>query len=434
MGCCNPPCARPFATHLDPARVVEQFTSVWRNDSVVLVEASDLERADAYGQFTTGAQHERVRRQALQRTDRLVGRLLEQVDLAGRRRAHGEPVPSVGSVGARYRGAARPGCARWIPAFTDDAARRVRRARRRRAHGARPVGHRPPLRDGGSADGGPRDHDELRGPTVAPRAGRRRRSLPRPTRRHDADHSGDRRGAARGGRGAAGDDSSAPPDRRLVSAGALLRSCCRPSRTSQHRSTSRVTAGSRRTACSSSSARCSSARSTCSSTGSRACSAVETALGVIVALHLLDAMTGGHLEFNTPLGYSATVGIRVAGLGNPTFAQLASAVVLLAGLLVVRDLRRGRRVAVALLAVTFLVLAAPFFGQSFGAALATAPAFLVFAWLVYGRRSAADARCVARRCRRRQWAPGRFRRPLAPGERPDPHRSLLPAGRGPGLG
>jgi hypothetical protein len=38
------------------------------------------------------------------------------------------------------------------------------------------------------------------------------------------------------------------------------------------------------------------------------------------------------------------------------------------------------------LAVTFLVLAAPFFGQSFGAALATAPAFLVFGWLVYGRR------------------------------------------------
>jgi len=54
-------------------------------------------------------------------------------------------------------------------------------------------------------------------------------------------------------------------------------------------------------------------------------------------------------------------------------------------MLAARDPARGRRWGIALLAVTFVVLAAPFFGQSFGAALATAPAFALFAWLVSGR-------------------------------------------------
>jgi hypothetical protein len=112
---------------------------------------------------------------------------------------------------------------------------------------------------------------------------------------------------------------------------------------------------------------------------------VEAALGVILVVHLFDAVSGAHLEFNTAFGYSATVGIRIAGLGNPTFAQVGAAAVLLAGLAVVRSPRYGRRIAWSLLGVTFVVLAAPFFGQSFGAALATAPAFALFAWLVSGR-------------------------------------------------
>jgi hypothetical protein len=110
------------------------------------------------------------------------------------------------------------------------------------------------------------------------------------------------------------------------------------------------------------------------------------ALAATVALHVLDLLVGARLELNTVFGYSATVGIRVAGQGNITFAQLTTAVVLLAGLLVWR--RPGRRTVygvIALLAFTLLVMAAPPFGGDFGSALAGAPAFGLFAWLLLGR-------------------------------------------------
>ena len=64
-------------------------------------------------------------------------------------------------------------------------------------------------------------------------------------------------------------------------------------------------------------------------------------LALIVVLHVADLVTGAHLELNTVFGYSATIGIRVSGQGNLTFAQLTAAVILLAGLLVWR--RPGRR-------------------------------------------------------------------------------------------
>ena len=109
------------------------------------------------------------------------------------------------------------------------------------------------------------------------------------------------------------------------------------------------------------------------------------ALSVVVGLHLVDAFTRQRLEFNTPFGYSPTVGIRIAGIGNQTFAQLAAASVLLAGFVAARTRRQRPVLAVGLLAVTLVALIAPFFGQNFGAALAATPAFVVFAWLLAGR-------------------------------------------------
>ena len=50
-------------------------------ESVVLVEASDLVRADAYRTFATTDQRDALRAHALRRSDELFGRLLEQVDL-----------------------------------------------------------------------------------------------------------------------------------------------------------------------------------------------------------------------------------------------------------------------------------------------------------------------------------------------------------------
>ena len=111
------------------------------------------------------------------------------------------------------------------------------------------------------------------------------------------------------------------------------------------------------------------------------------ALGFIVVMHVVDLVTGAHLELNTVFGYSATIGIRVSGQGNLTFAQLTAAVILLAGLLVWR--RPGRRtvlLVIAMLAVTLFVMAAPPWGGDFGAALAGAPGFALLAWLLLGRR------------------------------------------------
>jgi hypothetical protein len=110
------------------------------------------------------------------------------------------------------------------------------------------------------------------------------------------------------------------------------------------------------------------------------------ALAVTVVVHVLDLVGGARLELNTVFGYSATVGIRVAGQGNITFSQLTAAVLMLGGLAVWR--RPGRRTVYAvivMLVVTLVVMAAPPFGGDFGAAIAGAPGFGLFAWLLLGR-------------------------------------------------
>jgi hypothetical protein len=106
-----------------------------------------------------------------------------------------------------------------------------------------------------------------------------------------------------------------------------------------------------------------------------------------VALHVGDLLAGARLELNTVFGYSATVGIRVSGQGNITFSQLTAAVLLLGGLAVWRRPRRSTVYGViAMLAITLLVMAAPPWGGDFGAAIAGAPAFGLFARLLLGRR------------------------------------------------
>jgi hypothetical protein len=110
------------------------------------------------------------------------------------------------------------------------------------------------------------------------------------------------------------------------------------------------------------------------------------ALAITVGVHVLDLLAGARLELNSVFGYSATVGIRVAGQGNITFSQLTAAVLLLGGLAVWR--RPGRvtvYAVIAMLAFTLLVMAAPPFGGDFGAAIAGAPGFGLFVWLLFGK-------------------------------------------------
>lgn len=117
---------------------------------------------------------------------------------------------------------------------------------------------------------------------------------------------------------------------------------------------------------------------------------VVLALGALVALHVGDVVTGAHLELNTVFGYSPTVGIRVAGMGNMGYAQLTAAAVLLAGLLaVVVGGRRGAWVAAALLALVLVCVGAPMLGQNFGGTLAAAPAFAVTTLVLFERRVSA---------------------------------------------
>ena len=71
----------PFGQQLDNAEVEAAFSDLWEPKSVVLVEASDLVRADAYRTFATTDQRDALRAHALRRSDELFGRLLEQVDL-----------------------------------------------------------------------------------------------------------------------------------------------------------------------------------------------------------------------------------------------------------------------------------------------------------------------------------------------------------------
>jgi hypothetical protein len=110
------------------------------------------------------------------------------------------------------------------------------------------------------------------------------------------------------------------------------------------------------------------------------------ALAATVVVHVLDLLAGARLELNSVFGYSATVGIRVSGQGNLTFSQLTAATLLLGGLAVWR--RPGRRtvyLVIAMLVVTLIVMAAPPFGGDFGAAIAGAPGFGLFVWLLLGR-------------------------------------------------
>ncbi len=371
-----------YGTRLDPDRVVATFAQQWRDDSVVLVEASDLARADLFAQYATPEQRTRLRDRALRWTDALVGRLLARVDLGHDAvllvsPSHPSGPSSLGVVALhtpstppaylRSPTMRRPGFVALVdvaPTVLEELG-----IERPTAMEGRPMvvtgdaaSYRSRLDSLARADVDGRFRDSLVdsiqttlmvigcvlafGVLLLVITGRLRRtvgivgvlalSLPTVTYLAAPVHF-----AVHGGAGAF---------RVFLVVGTLVLG-------GVFLAIGRWTR----------------------------VSAVEAALGTIVILHLVDAVSGTHFEFNTPLGYSATVGIRVAGLGNPTFAQLSASAVALAGILAARGTARGRRWGIALLAVTFVVLAAPFFGQSFGAALATAPAFALFAWLVSGR-------------------------------------------------
>ena len=105
-------------------------------------------------------------------------------------------------------------------------------------------------------------------------------------------------------------------------------------------------------------------------------SATLVPTGLTVAVLLLDAVTGGRLQLDTPLGYSATVGGRYSGLGNQASAYLVAATLAVLTLGWSLGLRRGvppRRLlagGAALGVVVAAVTAWPRFGSDVGGTVA----------------------------------------------------------------
>jgi len=110
-------------------------------------------------------------------------------------------------------------------------------------------------------------------------------------------------------------------------------------------------------------------------------------LGLVAGVLLVDGMTGTRLQFNSALGSSPEAAGRFIGYNNAAYAALSASALLLAGLCCHRiPTTTGRRVAIGVLVVTFVVDAAPFWGADVGGALATAPAFGAAVVLLGGRR------------------------------------------------
>ena len=111
------------------------------------------------------------------------------------------------------------------------------------------------------------------------------------------------------------------------------------------------------------------------------------ALLVPVAILVLDVVLGSRLGFNSVLGFSPTVAGRFSGFSNPTYALLTASALLGAVVLAARiGGRRGAWAGVALLGALVIVDGAPFWGSDVGGILSLVPAFGVTAALLLGWR------------------------------------------------
>ncbi len=108
-------------------------------------------------------------------------------------------------------------------------------------------------------------------------------------------------------------------------------------------------------------------------------------LGGIVLFLSIDIVLGGSLQFNTVFGYTPTVAGRFNGMGNPAFSMFAAASIMLSALVAYRiGGRRGVWVGVGLLAWAVVLDGSPFLGADVGGALALIPSVCVTAWMLLG--------------------------------------------------
>ncbi|MGH9003564.1 MAG: hypothetical protein ACRDYV_10580, partial [Acidimicrobiia bacterium] len=121
---------------------------------------------------------------------------------------------------------------------------------------------------------------------------------------------------------------------------------------------------------------------------------VGIALTVMLAVIAGSALTGSRLQLNTVFGDSPIVAGRFSGINNVTFAQLVTAT-LLVGAFGFNRLRGRRRTVfiLVLLAGVLVVDGLPAFGADVGGVLAAGPAFVLVAGMFLGTRL--GARTVA---------------------------------------
>jgi hypothetical protein len=114
--------------------------------------------------------------------------------------------------------------------------------------------------------------------------------------------------------------------------------------------------------------------------------AVAAVLALVLGVLLADVMTGSNLSLSSAFGYSPTGNSRLYGISNYSFGQVAAAACLLATFLAAFPLGRARWAAVGLLLLVLVVLGVPVWGADVGGVLAFTPTVLLFAGLVWEGR------------------------------------------------
>ncbi|WP_156926085.1 hypothetical protein [Glycomyces arizonensis] len=121
-------------------------------------------------------------------------------------------------------------------------------------------------------------------------------------------------------------------------------------------------------------------------------------IAVVTALLIaIDQFIGATWPLHTPLGYTAQVGARFAGLGNYAFAVFAAAVILIIAFTPWRG--RARYIGpVAIGVAATVVIGAPTFGSDVGGTLTIVAALVLTCLSLWGRRLSIGALALAAGC------------------------------------